>query len=147
MTTPERPLLAEVKDEIGSLAADLAEMAVLRWKLAKTEFGTDLRAISRLAVALLLVAVMVFSAVPILLVAASGLLSGWLGIPQIAWLLIFGLGLFAGGAATGWLAWCRFRRRFAGMEETLEELREDVVWLREWVGENAPPEGRRADGR
>jgi uncharacterized membrane protein YqjE len=34
---------------------------------------------------------------------------------------------------TGWRAWRTFRRRFIGFEETLEELREDAEWIREWM--------------
>ena len=33
--------------------------------------------------------------------------------------------------AAGYCAWRRFRRRFIGLRETLEELREDLVWLQE----------------
>jgi hypothetical protein len=35
----------------------------------------------------------------------------------------------------GSLAWRRFRRNFIGLRETLEELREDVLWLKEKSGE------------
>jgi hypothetical protein len=42
------------------------------------------------------------------------------------------LGLLTAAALVGWLAWRRFRRQFTGLEETLEELREDLVWLQEW---------------
>ena len=140
MTAPERPLLAEMKDEIGSLAAELREMAALRCKLAKTELQTDAVAIKRLAVALLLVAVMVFGALPILMVAVAGLLGRCTAISQTGWLLLLGFGLLAAGSVTGWLAWRRFRRRFVGLQETLEELHEDALWLGEWLGGGEEPE-------
>jgi hypothetical protein len=31
-----------------------------------------------------------------------------------------------------WSARRRYRREFTGLRETLEELREDMEWLREW---------------
>jgi hypothetical protein len=46
----------------------------------------------------------------------------------------------------------RFRRRFVGLQETLEELREDLLWLRETGGlkqeepEDAVQDARTADG-
>ena len=46
------------------------------------------------------------------------------------------MGLLVAAALVAWLAWRRFRRRFVGLEETLEELREDLVWLQEWGGQN-----------
>jgi protein-S-isoprenylcysteine O-methyltransferase Ste14 len=136
MTRPTRPLLAELRDEIGSLEADLRQMVVLRWQLARLEVQTAVRQIKRLSMVLLIFAVMVLSAVPVLAVAAAGSLAAREGgaISFVQWLLIFGLGLLIGGAAGGYLAWRRFRRSFVGIEQTLEELREDGVWLREWVG-------------
>jgi protein-S-isoprenylcysteine O-methyltransferase Ste14 len=51
-----------------------------------------------------------------------------------SWLTIFGLGLLGLGILLGFLAWWTFRRRFTALEETLEEIREDLVWLSEWTG-------------
>ncbi|MFH1923799.1 MAG: phage holin family protein, partial [Planctomycetota bacterium] len=56
-------------------------------------------------------------------------------------LLLVGLVLVVGAILAGWLAWRRFRREFVGLEETLEELREDLVWLREWAGKSEDEEG------
>jgi len=136
MSRPNRPLLTALKDEIGSLEADLRQMVVLRWQLARLEVQTAVGQIKRLSTVLLIFAVMVLSAVPILAVAAAWSLAAGEGgaISFVQWLLIFGLGLLIGGAAGGYLAWRRFRRSFVGIEQTLEELREDGVWLREWVG-------------
>ena len=58
------------------------------------------------------------------------LLDGRLGIAGAGWLAIFGFGLLATGSATGWFAWRRFRRRFIGLQQTREELREDLAWLK-----------------
>ena len=37
MADPDRPLLADAKAEVARLAADLSEMAGLRWQLAMLE--------------------------------------------------------------------------------------------------------------
>lgn len=134
MAAVKRPLLADLKDQLGLLGADLREMAALRWQLARLEFEADLRAVKRLAATMLAAAVMALSALPLLAVWAAQLLDRRLGIRFAGWLLLFGLGLLLGGAAAGYLAWRRFRARFTAMEQTREELREDLVWLREWAG-------------
>ena len=41
--------------------------------------------------------------------------------------------LLAAGVG-GYLAWCRFHRNFLGLRETMEELREDMLWLQEHRG-------------
>lgn len=144
MAGTERPLVAELKAQIGSLGADLWEMVALRWELAGLELRAAAKQLKRLSITLLLLAVMVVSALPILAVAAAWALGKreLQGIAFVGWLLIFGLGLLIGGAAGGLLAWRRFRRRFVGMEQTLEELHEDAVWLRQWVARPADVERR-----
>jgi len=42
--------------------------------------------------------------------------------------------LLVAGLVVGWAAWRRFRRQRVMLRETLEELREDLVWLEEWLG-------------
>lgn len=136
MTRPERPLLADLTHEIGSLQADLRQMLTLRWQLARLEVQAAVGQIKRLSIAWLVAGVMLLSALPILAVAAAWWLGeldvGGISFPQ--WLLIFGLGLLIAAAGGGLLAWRRFRRRFVGLEQTLEELHEDGLWLRQWVG-------------
>ena len=61
-------------------------------------------------------------------------LDGRCGIPRGGWLLIFGAGLLLLSGLGSYLAWRRFRRKFIGLRETLEELREDTTWLHEWSG-------------
>ena len=114
-------------------------MAGLRWQLTRLELHADIRSARRLAFVLLSVVVMGLTGLPILAVAAAGLLDGWLGIAQVGWLFIFGLTLLAGAAVAGWLGWRRFRRRLVGLAETREELREDLVWLRDWFQPDEQP--------
>ncbi len=136
MSEPKRPMLAGIKDEIGSLTADFKAMAALRWQLARLEFQTAAGQLRRLAICLCVAGVMALTALPVLVVALAEFLDKRLGIPCRGWLLIFGLVGLIGGAAGGYLAWRRFRRCFVGVQDSLEELREDLVWLKEWAGGN-----------
>ena len=133
MSNDNRPLLADLKREIGSLGVDLRESVELRWRLAQLELESDIRLAKRLAVVLVIVLMMVLTALPVLAVCLAQVCDGWLGISDTGWLAIFGFALLFGGAAGGYAAYRRFRRSFLGFEQTFEELREDLVWLEEWT--------------
>ena len=147
MATHKQALLAELKAEVGSLGADLRQMAALRWQLARLELEADARAVSRLARVWILSAVMALCALSLLAVCAADVLDGRLGIARWGWLLILGLGLLSGGAAASYRAWRLFRASATGMEQSLAELREDLVWLKEWIGEKAEGGGENDEGR
>jgi uncharacterized membrane protein YqjE len=128
------PAFAEVGRQLGRLAADVREMLALRWKLARLELRDAAGSMRRLAVALAIAAVLTTAGLSVLAVALAQSLDRHLGMSREAWLTVFGLGLFGLGILLGGLAWWTFRRRFTAMEETLEEIREDLVWLSEWTG-------------
>jgi hypothetical protein len=94
---------------------------------------SDIRLAKRFGVVLAIVSITMLTAFPVLAVCLAALCDGLLQIPVSGWLAIFGFVLLFGGAGGGWVAYRRFRRGFAGFEQTLEELREDLVWLREWT--------------
>jgi len=127
----ERPLLDDVRAEIGAVGEELREMAAARWELARLELQADLLATKQLAIAWLAAAVMALTALPLAAVCLAEALDGCGRIARREWLLIFAGGLLILALAGGQLAWRRFRRRFLGLQETLEELREDLVWLGE----------------
>jgi uncharacterized membrane protein YqjE len=128
---PNRPLLADIRRELDALVAELREMAAARWELARLELRADIRAVKRLAVVCLVAALMALTALPLLAVCLAELLDGYGNIVRAGWLLIFAAGLLLAAAVAVPFAVCRFRRRFVGLQETLEELREDLLWLRE----------------
>ena len=135
MTPRELPPLADLKADLAALKADLEKMVTLRWELARLELREAVGPGKRLAITLLAAAVMGLCALPILAVAAAVWFDGRLEISSAGWLSIFGFGLLLGGAAAGYLGWRRFRRRFVIMQQTLEELREDLVWLKEMMND------------
>ena len=60
----------------------------------------------------------------------ADLLDGVGHIARAGWLAIFAGGLVTAAILGGYCAWRRFCRRFVGLRETLEEIREDMLWLR-----------------
>jgi uncharacterized membrane protein YqjE len=131
MNLPELPILNELRAELAHLSGDLGEMLGLRRRLAAIELRAALGQIKQLAVALAVALVLGMTALPLLAVSVAWLLDGRFGLSWITWLMIVALVLLSASALVGWLAWRSFRRRFVGLEESLEELREDLVWLGE----------------
>jgi len=125
--------LAAFKAELASLTADIAEMLTLRARLAALELRVAKAQIQRLAIALGIAAVLGLTALPLLAVSAAHLLNGRLGISEAGWLVIMAAALLVTALLGAWLACRSFRGRFVGLEESLEELREDLLWLREWT--------------
>ena len=139
MADPDRPLFDEIGQDIAQLRAELGEMLELRWKLAQLELHATLGAIKRLAGATAVVAVMLLTALPLAAVVGADFLEKISPITKTGWLIGFTLSLIAGAILIGWTAWRSFRRTCTGFEETLEELHEDVAWIREMT------EGRPTD--
>lgn len=141
MDDDREPLLAGIKDETSRLKSDFAELLRVRWQLGKLEVQTAADSAKRLATGTLAAALLVLVSLPVLVVALARVLDGALKIPFAGWLAIFGFGMLLFAAALGWFRYRRFRAEFVGLEQSLEELREDVVWLEERLA------GRRSDGR
>ena len=137
MSESQRPLLADLKTEIQSLTGQLSESVQLRMQLARLEIQSDLASTRRLALTLIGCGVMALTGLPLLAACLAVVLGGYCGLPVWAWLAIFSVGLLGMAAVGSYLAWRRFRRRFIGLEQTLEELREDLTWLQEWTGDSA----------
>lgn len=126
-----RPLFADLGDQFGALGAELREMAQARWELARLELLADFHAAKRLAIAWFTAAALALTALPLLAGSLAEALDGRAGLHRGHWLLIIAGALLILALAGSYLAWRRFSRRFTGLRETLEELREDMVWLRE----------------
>ena len=137
MNQADRPLLADLQGELRSLSRELREMFRLRWELFRLEAITDLRNSRRLLIAGFVAGVLILTSLPLVAAALADLLAGVWNIARWAWLLIFAGALLSTGLLAAYLAWRRFRRRFVGLQETLEELKEDRVWLEEWLGKRS----------
>ena len=137
MTEPD-PSWSPLREELARLGNDLREMLKLRWELARAELQADLAAAKRLAVVLAVAAAMALTALPLLAVSIADALWQGAGVPLFTSLAVLAVLLLGGGSLAAWLAWRRFRGRLVALEQTLEELREDAVWLREWTGRGEP---------
>jgi hypothetical protein len=137
----QRPLLADVREELAALLAELRETASARWQLARLELKADLRAAKRLMVAWLVAGLLAAAVVPLAAVNLADTMDGCAGVSRGVWLSILGAGLLLAAGSIGCCAWRRFRRSFIGLRETIEELREDCVWLREAKGEGGQRKG------
>jgi hypothetical protein len=131
MSSPDRPLLADLKAELSGLKADVGEMLQLRWELARLEIQADIGHLKRLAVVWGVAAVTALTSLPLFATCIADALDGRLGIARKGWLLIFGLGLLCTAVICVYLGRIWFRRRFVGLKQTLEELREDLEWVKE----------------
>jgi len=138
MSEPERTPLSEIKQTITSLAADLREMVGLRWDLARLELKAAGKVAVWLGISLAIAAVLALSVLPVLVVAAAEWLDGCWRLSRGGWLLVLGLSLLALAVLEAYLAWRRFRREFVGLQQTLEELHEDLVWLKDWTSHRRP---------
>ncbi len=127
MTDADRPLLGELRQELAGMADEVTHLAALRWRLAELELRQSAQTAKRFSIWAIVAAALLITSLPVFVVA----LSAWL-LPNLAWCWIPALLLAIAGVAIGWLAWRRFRREFRGMEQSIEELREDLVWAKEW---------------
>lgn len=117
------------------IAGELAQAIQLRRDLADLEIGHDRALLKRFSFVGGIAAAMVLCGVPLLLTAAA------LGLSQVTelgfsgWLVIFGVVLVVPGTVALVLGIRKLRREFCGLHNTLAELREDSVWLREWANQ------------
>lgn len=138
MPTDPESLFSGVQDHVTRLRADLAELARARWELTRLEVASAGRSAKRFTVALAVAAVAGLTALPVLVVALADALDGRGGIARGGWLCAFGLLLLVAALGFGWLRWKRFQLEFAGLEQSLEELREDVAWIGAHFGSRNP---------
>ena len=124
-------LFEGIKEDSSRLKSDFSELISVRWKLAKHEVQTAVHSVRRLVVALAIAAVLVLTALPVLIVALAKIWDGWLNIPFAGWLAIFGFGMLVIAGLLAWFRYRRFREEFIGLEQSLEEFREDLLWLEE----------------
>jgi len=126
------PLFAEVSAEAAALADEVRALFDARWRLLRLEALDARDHLRRLAICLGVAVLAALTSLPVLVVAAGDALDGAWGLPSWAWHLISSGLLIAGASLVAWLAWRRFQREFVGLSESIEELREDAVWLREF---------------
>lgn len=135
-TNAQKPSLFDgLKTEYRQTVADLRQLAKTRWKLAQLEVKAAKASVQRYGISLAAAGVVALTSLPILVIAAVDSMGNAYGMPRWFWLAVTGGVMLLGAGAFVWFAKRKFQREFVGLEETLEEFREDVVWLKEWLGE------------
>ena len=129
--------------EWSRLFSDFVELLTLRRQLAELEVRNDLYQIKRLAIFSGLGSAQCLIGMAVLAVLAGSLIDEWFATSTLPIVrpwgsLILGVGFVACGAETLRRGWSRFQREFSGLQESIAELREDAVWLREWSAFELP---------
>lgn len=142
MGTDREALLAEMRRELASLTGEVRRMARMRWELAELELRSDVKRLKQLVAAWGIAVVLGLAVFPVLAVWLATVLETRFLLPPVATLPALAALLLAGAGGIAWGAWRWFRSRLSGLEETLEELREDAVWLEEWSGSGGANSGQ-----
>ena len=143
-------LLSALGRQTRRLGRDLREFLVARWLLLEVELRETGAGLRRLVLLSVFVTIVFLSGWTLLLVAMSDMLDGLGGLSRAAWAGILG-GSFVLMAIAGTIVALRWLRgTLRGLEQSLEELREDAAWIREWVGTDQATEpaaaGERSEG-
>ena len=115
------------------IAGELARAIQLRRDLADLEISHDRALLKRFLLVGGLSVAIVLSGVPLLLTAIALGLSQVTEVGLAGWLIFFGAVLVVPGTVALVLAIRKLRSEFCGLQNTRAELREDLVWVREWA--------------
>ncbi len=116
-------------------AGELARMMQLRRDLADLEIRHDRALVKRFLIVGGTAAVLVLCGLPLLLTSAALRLAQVTDLKAAVWLSFFGAVLVLPGIVALVLSVRRLRAEFCGLRSTLAELREDLVWIREWASQ------------
>jgi len=123
--------------DIRGLMSNLTEMLQARRELAELELKADVASSKRLAVVAGVGAVIALTSLPLFAGTLAQVLHAcWpFEIASVnMWLPTLAALLLLAGAVLAWSGYRRFRHEFIGFRQSLEEVREDIEWLREWTG-------------
>jgi hypothetical protein len=117
------------------LKHDVRDWATAHIELAQTEAVEAGRAAGGLGLRCGVAYTAVVVGLSLAAVGVTGWLAGRFNLSPHLTAILVGLALVAVAAVFAWLCWRRFRSEFTAFEQTVEELREDVIWLREHFGD------------
>ena len=129
------------RPNLRQLAREATQSLNLRRELAELELGHDRVLIQRFAIVGGIAVALIVIGISLLLVTAAWELSAVTNLSFTAWLALFGAACLVPGSWVLWRSIRTLRREFCGLRGTMNELREDLAWLREWIHrENDDPE-------
>ena len=143
MPRPARDNSNPLRNDLERFRGDVAEMLAARWELAELELAASKHQAMRLAVILGLALLLLTVGLTLAGVALADVLAAGTGMTPGVWRLILSGSLVVVGLLAAAGGYWRFRRDFTGLAESREELREDLLWLREWTAilSNSQAEG------
>ena len=127
-------MFQKLRENLDALSREVRESVVLRCRLAMLELKANLTKLSILAVLFAFALVGFMTGVAVLAVWIAELLDECAPLYAKLWTMIVGLTALVVSLVVAWCAWRYLRRRWVGLEQTLEELREDIAWFKEWAG-------------
>ncbi len=116
------------------LGHELRDWADAHIELARVEAGEAGRAVGGLGARWAMAHAAIVVGLALAAVGMTGWLAERLGASSHLVGILVGLALVVAASLFGWLSYRRFRSEFTAFEQTAEELREDIVWLREQIG-------------
>lgn len=116
-----------------SLRGDILHMIALRSELAQLDLAVAKRRSVALGVALGVGIVLLLVGLSPCVIVTGELISQWLQVSRKWTLLTLGAGLILLGLIALYAAYTGIRR-LQLFQASLDELREDLAWLREWRG-------------
>lgn len=125
-------LFTRLRADTVNVCDDVAELLAARLELAQLEFQTSLAQVKRLAITLTFLGAVAITGLVLLLLLATELVGAQTGIHRYVWMAASGVTLVAASGAAIWVAIRHFRSDFTGLNDSLAELREDLLWIREW---------------
>ncbi len=75
--------------------------------------------------------------IPVLVVVLSQQIARWFEFDALVVLWIATGIMLLASVGLILLAWRRYRRDFHGLDDSIAELREDMLWMQEWVGKKS----------
>ena len=121
------------KERLRPLASELNRTVELRRRLAALELAHDRQLLRRGVIVGGIGAVMALAGLPMLLQAAARGLATVTLLSITSWMVIVGGVLLVPGLLLLAHTIRKTRSGFCGLQGTLSELHEDLVWLREWT--------------
>lgn len=121
----------------ADLASDVQTMLEARGRLAELELAAATRATKGFAVFAVVSVVLAIAGLSILMMVAGLQLDEHYPLVEHVpvWTLsLAGLQLL-GGPLLALFSWIGYRRRLSQLTQSLDEFKEDVVWLKEWLGQ------------
>lgn len=134
MPEPVHAGVSGLADDLRSAWSEVSQMLALRRELVESELRSDLTAARRFAIVATLCAVLAVVGLAVFAVAGAAYADRRYGF-EVPWISLSTGGLLlALGLLGALVSWFRFRRSLLLLEQSRAELKEDLLWLEEWLG-------------